>query len=99
MKRILLAGVGLLAIVGISLAQSSSFGLGTNQKTNFAPRFGFAYDVFGAGRTAVRGGWALFFTRLNTTNYPAAQIPFAETPNLFYGTLSALATSSGLPSL
>ena len=28
---------------------------------NFAPRFGFAYDVTGKGRTVVRGGWGLFY--------------------------------------
>jgi len=28
---------------------------------NFAPRFGFAYDLTGKGRTVVRGGWGLFY--------------------------------------
>ena len=28
---------------------------------NFAPRFGFSYDLTGKGRTVIRGGWGLFY--------------------------------------
>jgi hypothetical protein len=45
---------------------------------NFGPRLGFAWDVFGDGRTAVRGGYGMFFDQLNTiaTNSQANQAPF-----------------------
>src|SRR5205823_8310988 len=48
-----------LAKDGIALVQSSSFGLGTSQKTNFAPRFGFAYQA--ASRFVIRGGYGIFY--------------------------------------
>jgi hypothetical protein len=33
-------------------------------KKNFSPRIGFAYDVFGNGHTAVRGGFGLYYDQI-----------------------------------
>jgi hypothetical protein len=39
-------------------------GLTPTRYTHFSPRFGFAWDVFGDGKTAVRGGFGVFFGTL-----------------------------------
>ncbi|HXG64598.1 MAG TPA: TonB-dependent receptor [Blastocatellia bacterium] len=48
---------------------------------NFAPRIGFAYDVFGNGRTSVRGGYGIFDILILPFNYRfemSGQPPFAS---------------------
>ena len=49
-------------------------------KKNFAPRFSFAYDLFGQGRTALRGGWGMFYSReiLGAFILMSGNPPFSE---------------------
>lgn len=66
-----------------------SKGILKTQWTAFSPRVGFAYDVFGNGRTALRGAYGIFYASrsVSLTTNPEQQ-PFIldntinDTPNL-----------------
>lgn len=64
-------------------------GLVNTSLANFSPRAGFAYDVFGDGKTSLRGGFGLFFDTISEINYAGlGDLPFSlkvvtnKTPNL-----------------
>jgi hypothetical protein len=76
--------------------------LQTYSKRDVGPRFGFAYDVNGNGRTVVRGGFGVFwnFTPGGTSSSKAQNPPFLQSTSLTpsptsYGT--NLLLRDGLP--
>jgi TonB dependent receptor-like, beta-barrel len=64
---------------------------GTNfpDKTNFAPRFGFAWDPSGSGKTSLRGGFGMFYDILKAEDNLQfnGQAPFVGTAGLFFNTV------------
>ena len=76
--------------------------LQTYSKRDIGPRFGFAYDLFGSGKTVVRGGFGVFwnFTPGGTSSSKAQNPPFLQSTSLqptptAYG--SNLLLRDGLP--
>ena len=63
--------------------QASPFGnkVGVAPQNNFAPRLGFAYDLFGDGKTAFRGGYGWAFDEVEVSQYEQTAIGSTYAPN------------------
>lgn len=73
-----------------------------NDTRNFGPRLGFAYDVFGNGRTTFRGGYGIFYPLIFARDYFGSSAGFASTSTSYLATggnsnLPAFQFQNGFP--
>ncbi len=67
-------------------------------RNNFAPRFGFSYDVAGDGRSVVRGGYGLFFDKTHFELISAIITggPFSDSFTVFFPSTTTVDPGPGL---
>jgi hypothetical protein len=72
-------------------------GVNFPDRTNFAPRIGFAWQPFHDGKTSIRGGWGIFYDVLKAEdNFQFnGQVPFASAAGFNFPAPAGPATTAG----
>lgn len=88
---------GIISGGGTVAGHASPFGskVGQADNHNLAPRLGFAYDVFGDGRTAFRGGYGWSFDESAVSYYETAVFNNPPAVSTFTATTANLDNPSG----
>ena len=82
----------------VNLATQSATTKRPDDRNNFGPRVGFAYNVYGNGNTVLRGGYGLYYVRvINSNIMQAYQNHGSPNGTTSYQTYAAASTSATNP--